>query len=169
MKIKHLFQLFLFISVLVSMSAHSNTPADDELSIDSATQNLDFKKDTLYFAGNVTVTKGAMTIQADELFVKTKDGVGEKLTAKGSPASFSQNDKLNGKLTATAEQVIYLVQEQKLKLIGNAKFQQGSSEVVSGNIEFDLNAQKVKADGDQSTRGRVTTTIKTKKSSADDN
>jgi lipopolysaccharide export system protein LptA len=97
--------------------------------------------------------------------VVTEDGNGEKLVAKGTPATFKQTDEEQGELVAKADEIIYLVEAQILQLNGNARFEQGGSLVQSGTIEFDLAAQRVKADGDQSTGGRVTTTLKTKKNS----
>ena len=135
------------------------------MKINSDFQDLNYKNNTLHFYGNVLVSQGNISIKADDLFVETKDGVGQKLIAKGKPAEFKQNDLENGDLIATAKEIVYTVDRQVLNLNGDAKFQQGGSLVQSGNIEFDLKAQRVKADGDQATGGRVVTTIKTKKKS----
>jgi lipopolysaccharide export system protein LptA len=138
----------------------------DDLLINADNQDLDYKNNTLHFTGNVVVTQGAISIIANELFVVTEDGNGEKLVAKGTPATFKQTDEEQGELVAKADEIIYLVEAQILQLNGNARFEQGGSLVQSGTIEFDLAAQRVKADGDQSTGGRVTTTLKTKKNSS---
>lgn len=145
---------------LFSMAALANS---EDLKIKSDNQDLNYNNNTMYFKGNVVVSQGPISIKADELFVDTQDGTGEKLIAKGNPALFTQIDKINGDLTAKANEIEYFVTSQTLKLSGDAKFKQGGSEVQSGSIEFDLAKKRVKADGDASTGGRVTTTIKTKK------
>ena len=159
-------QLFLIFILLFGLSTgQTHASADEDLNIKSDFQDLNYKNNTLHFYGNVIVRQGAIAIFAEDLFVETKDGVGQKLIAKGAPASFSQQDDENGELKATANEIVYVVDVQLLTLSGEAKFEQGGSVVQSGNIEFDLKAQRVKADGDQSTGGRVITTIKTKKDS----
>jgi len=155
----------LLAAIALGFSNLSLANEDSDLKIKSSVQDLNYKNNTMYFAGEVIVSQGSISINADELFVETKDGAGDKLVAKGKPAKFIQKDATNGDLTAKADVVEYYVESQILKLLGNAHFQQGGSEVKSGNIEFDLAAQRVKADGDEATGGRVTTTIKTKKKS----
>ncbi|MBU2919198.1 MAG: lipopolysaccharide export system protein LptA [Psychrosphaera sp.] len=150
-----------FCSMLLLFS--SIVSASEDLIIDADNQDLDYKNNTLYFSGNVVVKQGSVTIKADELFVITKEGNSDKLIAKGTPAIFSQKEQNNQELSAQALEITYLVEAQVLQLAGSAKFQQGGSVVESAKIEFDLKAQRVKAEGDESQNGRVTTRLKTKK------
>ncbi|MBU2881924.1 lipopolysaccharide transport periplasmic protein LptA [Psychrosphaera sp. B3R10] len=150
-------------TILVALFSMAVSANSEDLKIKSDNQDLNYNNNTMYFKGNVVVSQGPISIKADELFVDTQDGTGEKLIAKGSPALFTQIDEENGNLTAKANEIEYFVTTQTLKLSGDAKFKQGGSEVQSGSIEFDLAKKRVKADGDASTGGRVTTTIKTKK------
>ena len=155
------------VSILLSLfllSQFSYAEISDELLIDSAHQDLNYKERTLYFSGNVTVTQGNLSITAEELFVETsEDGTSEKLIAKGSPAMFKQKGLNSQDVSSRASEIIYLVEQKILKLNGNAVFQQGGSEVSSDTIEFDLTAQRVKAEGDKEQGGRVTTRLKIKK------
>ena len=148
-------------TIFILFSAVTN--ASDDLIINADNQDLDYKNNTLHFSGNVVVQQSNVTIKADELFVITKDGNSEKLIATGKPAVFSQQEEGKDELSAQSMEIIYLVETQVLQLSGNAKFQQGGSVVESAKIEFDLKAQRVKAEGDESNNGRVTTRLKTKK------
>jgi lipopolysaccharide export system protein LptA len=139
------------------------TSASEDLIINADNQDLDYKNNTLYFSGNVIVQQGDITIKADELFVLTTQGNSDQLIAKGKPAIFSQAKVNNEELSAQALEITYIVDAKILKLSGTAKFQQGGSVVESAKIEFDLKAQRVKAEGDESKNGRVTTRLKTKK------
>lgn len=157
---KSLFYILTVITFLFSFALS----ASDDLLIDADNQDLDYKNNTLYFSGNVIVKQGSLTIKADELFAVTnEDGASEKLIAKGKPAFFSQKQLNAEALTAEAFEVTYLVEAQILKLVGNAKFQQGGSVVESATIEFDLKAQRVKAQRGKDENSRVTTRLKTKK------
>lgn len=160
----------ILILALACFFAPLGQAINDDLQIKSEEQDLNFKKNTMYFKGNVLINQGNMKIAADELYVITKDGVGEKLIAKGKPATFTQLNPEGDDLEANANEVIYLVNDRILELKGSAKYRQGGSFVDSanGNITFDLVRQRVKAVGDTENGGRVTTTIKIKPKSKDD-
>lgn len=144
------------------MSAMANDESQ-ELLVEAAEQDLNYKKNTMYFAGNVVVTQGSLSIKANELFVQTNDkGDSQKLIAKGKPATFSQIGDENETISSQATTITYLVESRVLTLTGNAEFQQGGAKVSSETIEFDLIAQRVKAQGDKNDNGRVTTRLKTK-------
>ena len=136
---------------------------DEDLKIKSDVQDVNYQDNTMHFKGNVVVSQGVISILADDLLVETENGEGQKLIATGKPAQFTQLDAENGDLSANALQIEYFVDTQVLRLLGEAKFKQGGSEVQSSNIEFDLANKRVKADGNVESGGRVTTTIKTKK------
>lgn len=152
------------IALGLTLLSTFNALASDDLTIDAQEQDLNFKKNTMFFKGNVQINQGSMKIKADELYVITKDGAAEKLIAKGSPATFSQSSSEGEELEANATEVIYLVNERILELKGSAKYRQGGSVVDSanGNITFDLENKRVKAVGGTENNGRVTTTIKIK-------
>ena len=160
----------IFLLILICLMVPVSHAVTEDLQIKSEEQDLNFKKNTMYFKGNVLIKQGNMQISADELFVVTKDGVGEKLIAKGQPATFIQTNPNGEDLEANANEVVYLVNERILELKGGAKYSQGGSFVDSanGNITFDLESQRVKAVGDTKNGGRVTTTIKIKPKSKDD-
>lgn len=155
------------ISSLLFVISAASFANDEDLKIKSDVQDVNYEKNTMHFKGNVIVTQGNISIIAEDLLVETENAEGQKLLAKGSPARFTQIDDVNGDLSAKALQIEYFVDRQILRLIGDAKFQQGGSEVQSGTIEFDLAKKRVKADGDVNSGGRVTTTIKTKKKTGD--
>ncbi|NVK25781.1 MAG: lipopolysaccharide transport periplasmic protein LptA [Gammaproteobacteria bacterium] len=151
---------FLALLCLVGMPAYSSS---EDLIVNSDNQDLNYKDKTLHFSGKVTVQQGNISIFADELFVETTDeGNSEKLIAKGSPALFKQQGEAEQNISSEAIEIIYLVEQQILTLNGKALFIQGSSQVSSDTIEFDLKAQRVKAEGNKNQEGRVTTRLKTK-------
>lgn len=156
-------KMFHLVAILLLSTSSFVSANEEDLRIKSDNQDLNYNNNTMYFTGNVVVSQGNISITADELYVETQGGNGEKLIAKGTPALFTQIDAINGDLTAKANEIEYLVDIQILRLSGDARFKQAGSEVQSGSIEFDLAKKRVKADGDASTGGRVTTTIKTKK------
>lgn len=160
--VNHFLRLFILTITLSSTNSYADIN-NEELIINADNQDLDYQNNTLHFNGNVVVTQHNITMKAKELFVSTENGNGDKLVATGTPATFTQTFEDDDELIAKANKITYIVDKQILKLNGNATFEQGGSVVRSGTIEFDLSAKLVKADGDQSTGGRVTTTLKTKK------
>jgi len=158
---KYLIKSLVISLIFAVLPASAQTSS--ELIIDAADQDLNYKEKTLYFSGSVTVVQGNLSISADELFVETNDdGTSSKLIAKGSPAKFEQKGENNQQISSQANEIIYLVEQKILKLEGKAVFKQGASEVISDSVEFDLQAQRVKASGDKEQGGRVTTRLKVK-------
>ena len=158
---KHL--IIAIVASLLLITFQSLAESSNELLIDAGYQDLQYKEKTIYFSGNVSVKQGKLLITADELFVETNDdGTTSKLIAKGSPAKFQQTGADNEQISSEALEIIYLVEQQVLKLEGKAVFKQGGSEVISDSVEFDLQAQRVKASGDKEQGGRVTTRLKIK-------
>lgn len=137
---------------------------EEDLLIDAAHQDMNYKERTLHFSGNVVVRKGNIAIFADELFVETNDqGDSEKLIALGKLAKFSQQGEGSLNISSQAKQITYQVQTEVLTFTGDATLTQGGSEVTGDSIVFDLIAQRVQAEGDKEQNGRVTTRLKVKK------
>ena len=161
--IKPMKRLFLSLFILFSITALPAFAESEDLIVNSDNQDLNYKDKTLHFSGKVTVKQGNIFIEADELFVETtKEGNSEKLIAKGKPAIFRQKAENDQDISSQATEIVYFVEKQILKLNGKAVFTQGGSQVTSDTIEFDLQAQRVKAEGDKAQDGRVTTRLKTK-------
>ena len=159
--IKYLISIFFCLTAFSTFAAEGEEP--QELLVEAAEQDLNYKENTMYFSGNVVVMQGNLSIKADELFVEVDDkGDSQKLIAKGKPATFSQTGNENETISSQAMTITYLVESRVLTLTGSAEFQQGGAKVSSETIEFDLIAQRVKAQGDKNDNGRVTTRLKTK-------
>jgi lipopolysaccharide export system protein LptA len=159
-------KLKILLLLLVFAYSSAATADTNDLTIKSTNQDMNYKVNTMYFSGDVIVNQGKLTIRADELFVETNDdGTSEKLIAKGNPASFTQQSKTNTAetISATANEVVYIVDAQTLTLTGAASYQQGGSKVTGKNIVFDLKEQRVKAEGGEGKDERVVTRLKTKK------
>lgn len=153
--------LTLCTAVLVPASYANET---EDLFINSDNQDMNYKAKTLYFSGNVSVKKGNISIFAEELFVETDENdEPKKLIAKGRPAKFSQRDENSLNISSEALEITYLVSSEILTFKENATLKQGGSEVTGELIKFDLIAQRVKAEGDETENGRVTTRLKVKK------
>ncbi len=145
--------------------------ASDDLVIDAENSDLDTKNNVLHYWGNVTVKLGTLSIKADDLMIYLKDGIGEKLVAKGQPAIFSRSADADSKIDAvdaSANEVEFTFEDEVLSFIGDAQFKQGITEMSGDLIEFDLIAERVKAAGNQQEGGRVRTTIRTKKKTESD-
>lgn len=167
--LKQLFLLLTFLSLaILSPLSNANETEEiiiEEILIDSDNQDLNYKEKTLHFSGNVIVKKGNISIYADELFVETNEkGESKKLIAKGNLAKFSQQGEGSLDISSEALEITYLVIDEILTFNGRATLKQGTSEVTGDTIEFDLVAQRVKAEGDEAENGRVTTRLKVKKS-----
>jgi len=110
------------------------------------------KDGRVIFIGNVTATRGDLTIKADRLEVlyevseKDKGRSGgkrfvKKLVAKGHVKI------IDGKRTGTADQAIYDKVRNKIILIGNAQVWEGPNRISGAKITLFENEQKSVVEG----------------------
>ncbi len=126
------------------------------------TQAIDVQADTSIFdeqtgmqvlRGNVEISQGTMTIQAEEISVQIEYGRLSVIKGQGSPILFSQKNELDELIIGQCDEIIYDAANALLVLIGNASLKQPNQEMSGSRIEFNSKTQKVKAEGGES--GRV--------------
>ncbi len=129
-----------------------------EISADSA--ELDENNYTASYTGGVVLTQGTLRIVADKLTITaTADGKVKKVTAAGQLAEFSQQPEPgSANLTAKAELIDYLVEDEKILLKGQASAVQQDNLFKGDIIQYDLRNKKLQAEGateEQGGSGRV--------------
>ena len=138
-------------------------PGDREQAIqitaDSATR--DEKKGLTIYSGNVVLDQGSLHISADTITVFRINEEGDKIVARGQPASVQQQPAVDEELMrAHAEIIEYFKAEDRLRLRSSAQIEQGGSTVTGNIIDYYITQQLVKAGSDKTREdSRVTTII----------
>ncbi len=125
-------------------------PEDRDLPI--AIDSEDFSQDNVRgissYIGNASITQGHLEIRANRIDVEFEGQEVLRITAVGSPATFSDLPEENGEsVYAQGNQVVYVIAKKMVHVIGDAKFENDGSEVSAQTIDFDLDAGAAQATG----------------------
>jgi lipopolysaccharide export system protein LptA len=131
---------------------------------------LDDARKSAIYEGNVILSQGTLTLNADRLEVH-QDANGMSLgEAVGQPVFFRQ--KMEGRdafLEARAKRIEYDARSETMKLIGNAYINQGGDELRGGVIVYDVRSEQYQAEGasNDGKPGRVRAVIQPRNPAAD--
>jgi len=119
-----------------------------ELAADSA--EIDEAAGWAVYSGNVELTQGSLQIQCDTLRIERGEQGIRKIVATGKPASYSQAIILpdepeveDARITASANQIIYLLEGQSIELNGNANIKQGQRQFNGHSIVYRIDERKI--------------------------
>ncbi|WP_117236098.1 lipopolysaccharide transport periplasmic protein LptA [Vibrio maerlii] len=148
MKISH---LSLIGCLLAAGNAFAlSTDSEQPVYIDSDSQQLDMKSNTVTFIGDVTLKQGSININADKVIVmrSPEDGAIKEIEGYGDLATFSQLTDDGKTLYGEAEELYYDMAKDTLTMIKRAMLSQGGSEIRGSKINYEITSQKLVADSD---------------------
>ena len=147
----------LLLSLCAFTAQAQNKDFGEPVSVNSDNFDGSVKEKKLIYIGNVVVKQGSLLIKADRLEVDSSAGQGKEVfTAFGAPAVYSQLLDADKPIQAMANEIKYDVSSRLLTLTGKAEINQSGSLVKSEKIQYDLEKQKLNAEGGKDTE-RVTT------------
>jgi lipopolysaccharide export system protein LptA len=116
-----------------------------EIHADSATRNE--KQGITIYQGNVFMKQGSLEVRADNITVRNPDDASANLVATGKPAHFQQQPEPDKDVVhASATTILYLLDDGKIELTGNALLTQGDAKISSDRIVYLSNEQLFKAE-----------------------
>ena len=129
----------------------------DPIRIEANQASLDDSKGIATYVGRVVVTQGPSKLEADRVVIFTENNQLVRIEAHGNPAHFTQLDTAKAQQTdAYGDQIIYEQREELLKLLHNAKLQQGKNSFQGDMIEYDTINRIVNAKGSEAGDGTNT-------------
>ena len=143
--------LLLLCALWLSTPANA-LPSDKEqpIHISANSAQLDRKKRTATYSGDVKLKQGTLEISADQITIHTNsnDEV-EKMEARGKPARYQQKPAENqATITAQANSIRYTLTNEHLLLLEDAFLEQENGASISGNrIDYDIRKEIMKAAG----------------------
>ncbi len=141
------------ITGLITLALTVNTLAlpDDqyqpiEIQADSAIHHE--KTGLTTYNGHVVMKQGSLKVEADNVTVSNAlDKSSTHLIATGNPAKFQQQPEPDKPpIVAEANSIAYQVELSKIELAGNARLQQGESQIKSDRIVYMVDDQVFKAE-----------------------
>jgi len=154
--------LFLLCTVLstvmINESAHARqSDFTKPIFINADRTEYDEKTGVQIWSGNVEMTQGTMLIKADRITIILRDKKLSRVEGTGSPIEFQQENEAGELVTGNANAIDYNAENNSLALSGRATLTQPGQRLQSERIVFDINRQKVSAEGGDN--GRVSIQI----------
>lgn len=135
----------LFATILAAYCINAIALPEDqyqpiEIHADSATR--DEKQGLTTYQGNVFMKQGSLQVDADTIVVRNTGNTASNLTAQGKPAQFQQRPEANKDIVfASANTIVYLLDDGKIELTGQALLKQGEAKISSDKIIYLSNEQ----------------------------
>ncbi len=149
----------LSLSVIVSLFTVPSvfaltSDSEQPIYIDSDTQHLDMKSNTVTFTGDVKLRQGSININADKVIVirNQKDDTLKEIEGYGKPATFSQLTDEGKTLRGEAHELYYNVSTDQLTMIAEAMLSQDDSTIKGNKITYKITSQKLTADSGEGQR-----------------
>jgi len=123
---------------------------EEQISIKSDRQSADLKNKILDYVHNVVITQGTLSITADIVQIFSVQNTpdqegGDTYLAKGKPAIFQQTLEDGSIITLEADKITYQPSLFLVKVSGNAKVKQASSEVTGSEITYNISTERLDA------------------------
>jgi len=141
-------RLILLLSIACNCTLSYALPTDRQqpIKIESDRAQQDEKKGTTTYEGSVVIIQGTIKINADKVTVFSDTNQVDKIVCVGNPAHYQQRPNAeDGLLLASAKTIQYYLANDKIKLLKNASLEQNGSVITGEKIDYDLNAEVVKA------------------------
>lgn len=142
---------------------------DGEIVFEADESMLDRERGVAIYRGNVRVERGSIEIRGDTLELRVVDEELVEAVIRGTPATFVQtHDGGRAPTRAEAAELVYDVVAGQVYLRGAVRVIQGGNEVVSEDLRYDLDSERVVAGGESGSRVRVTIQPRQQDDDADD-
>jgi len=157
---------FLLALVFSAPAIATNNDHEKPIHIEAGKLVIKEKQGISHYSGHVKISQGSRIISGDSVSIHSENSKISKIIIKGTPASFSQLNELNEKTQASAEEMVFYVDNEILVMTKNAILQQKGNVFSSEKISYNT-ADDIMIAGDSNTpdNERVKITIHPKKDS----
>lgn len=150
---------WLSILLLAVSSLASALPSDSQqpIEITADRAELDESSGVATYIGNVQMKQGTLRVTADRLMIHTADERVTRVRAEGKRAHYQQQPSDGAALVhANANVITYYLDEERVRLEGDAELVQDADVFTGGEIVYDIAAGEVDAKAAASDRVRMT-------------
>ena len=135
----------LLCSLLPSMSMALPTDRDQPIHVQADTADLDDKKGTAIYRGDVIITQGTLKITGNTVtLIQNKNGDLEYFKSVGGPAYYEQIPaEGDEKLQAWGNTIEYYVQKENIIITDQARVKQGGNSSRGEKITYDIKQEQV--------------------------
>lgn len=143
--------------VAICAAAHAaERDRDEPIRINARHVEVNEKTGVMVYRGQVEAVQGALSIRADRLEVRRRDGKTDRIHATGQPVLLDRRaDAGNEALHAEAERVDYHVTSRRIDLSGNVTLRRGPDVFTAHVLHYEIDSQRLDAAGRENGDGRV--------------
>ena len=151
--------LFLFaMTLLGAPSAHAlKGDADQPINIRARSVEANEKTGVSVYTGNVVMTQGSLTIEADRLEVILRDRQTELVRATGKPVRMRARTDAGENVRARAARAEYHGKARKIDFFGDVELRRGADVFAGAVVHYSLDDETFTAEGGDG--GQVSATI----------
>jgi lipopolysaccharide export system protein LptA len=142
-------EAWLLAGLLALMSAGlaAETPAPP-IGVDADSGNLDVRTGAYQLSGNVTITRGALVVKADEARSFSDDaGNVERIELYGQPTTWRDVLEDGSDVDGESDELIYDFTRNLITMIGNARIRNVQGAFSGSKLVYDLDSQNLVGDG----------------------
>ncbi|WP_038070705.1 lipopolysaccharide transport periplasmic protein LptA [Thioalkalivibrio thiocyanoxidans] len=140
--------------MLISPVIAQQQPLPVEITADHA--EMDDRRGVSTYTGDVVVVRGDMTLEADKVYVRSRDRRPYEMEAHGEPARLESPDPETGEMRiATALRIDYLLNEDRVILTDQAHVVTAAEEARGKRIVYDLETDIIEAERGETDDERV--------------
>lgn len=122
---------------------------------------LDFRDSTWVFSGHVRIERDGGVLESDEARVQFRDNLLRVATIHGTPARFEQQlARAPGKAHGRASTIVYDLAGDRVTFTGDAWLSDGRNEISGEELVYNVQDQRVIAETEPGSGGRVRITIR---------
>jgi lipopolysaccharide export system protein LptA len=98
-------------------------------------------------SGNVVITQGTLSVNADDAVVSRKNGDIQSVTLTGAPATLSQLNDNGERMTAKASKIVYDTISEVITMTGGVVVNQPRGDLKGEMIKYDLTSGRLDGGG----------------------
>jgi lipopolysaccharide export system protein LptA len=98
-------------------------------------------------SGNVVITQGTLSVNADDAVVSRKNGDIQSVTLTGAPATLSQLNDNGERMTARASKIVYDTISEVITMTGGVVVNQPRGDLKGEMIKYDLTSGRLDGGG----------------------
>lgn len=142
---------FTLVAIIPAWSA----TADSQIILEADELDIDEKKGISIYKGNVKMTRGQISIQADIITAYKNTSGLQKMHAEGKPAIFTKTPPDQQQIKGQANIIDYDAIKEILSLKNQASLQQANNHFSGNLIIYNITSESVVANKGSSKQGRV--------------
>lgn len=131
--------------ISVGLAAEAPPPP---IGIDAESGNLDVRTGAYHLSGNVTITRGALVVKADEArSFSDAAGTVERIELYGQPTTWRDILEDGSDVDGESDELIYDFTQNLITMLGNARIRNVQGAFSGAKLVYDLDSQNLVGDG----------------------